>query len=652
MGGARRLERATETHMALVKTSRISASRKGAGPPEPLASPPPPKTSAIRAAPKRDQVSERVAAATEQLASGLAEAAAAAEELRRAMEQIAAGAEQAAGGSQEQLASIASVVAALGGAREQAQASRARTESVQSVLADACEQITGSVRAIERDAERQAAAARVTGALERRAQDIGDITLAVGRLSDQTNLLALNAAIEAARAGDHGRGFAVVAEEVIALAESSERRSQGVQTLAASIQAKVRGVAETITDAAGRAAAQAANGIAVVRTLEDVQKRMATLGALSDGVLRATIEAERGAAEGRRGSGQVASAAETQSAACAEAQIAVQQQARALEQGQAGSRILASLAEAVRDAASGTSASEQIAAAAEELSATIQELSGAAAEIMKAIDQISRGAQIQASSTAETSAALGQIQASATIARDNAKTANDEVEAVRVALSDSRTSVEGLVAGVVDALREGRDSLEVIVELEGIGRRMESLVDAIALMGVQTTMLAVSGSVEAARAGDAGRGFALVSTDIRKLAREASDSVERVKDTVRGIIDLIASLRRELEQTVAATEIEARNNRAILDALARLEEDTAEVRIANAVILDSADAIMTAAIQTAAAARQIAAAAEEASASARQSAAAADMQARGAEDLAAAIEEIASLADELKLRDD
>ena len=64
--------------------------------------------------------------------------------------------------------------------------------------------------------------------LERRAQEIGEITLTVGKISDQTNLLALNAAIEAARAGDHGRGFAVVAEEVRAFAEKSETSARDV----------------------------------------------------------------------------------------------------------------------------------------------------------------------------------------------------------------------------------------------------------------------------------------------------------------------------------------------------------------------------------------------------------------------------------------
>src|SRR4029079_18340175 len=113
------------------------------------------------------------------------------------------------------------VVVSLGRGRAQSEASRRRTEAVQSVLGDAASQITISVHAIERNAERQQNALTRISELDRSAQNIGEISQAVSEISDQTNLLALNAAIEAARAGDHGRGFAVVADEVRALAESS-----------------------------------------------------------------------------------------------------------------------------------------------------------------------------------------------------------------------------------------------------------------------------------------------------------------------------------------------------------------------------------------------------------------------------------------------
>ncbi|MGH6909913.1 MAG: methyl-accepting chemotaxis protein, partial [Phenylobacterium sp.] len=300
--------------MALVKTSKINAGgRPGPVPPAAKAAPRP-VAARLAGAPGQDQLSERIAAATEELAAGLVEASAAAEQLRRSMEQIAGGAEEAAGGSQEQLAAIQSVSTNLTTARGQADTSRRRTEALQLVLAETAVQITSSVRAIERNAERQDASIVVIAELERRAKDIGEITRTVSRISDQTNLLALNAAIEAARAGEHGRGFAVVAEEIRALAETSEKSAQDVGGLAESIQADVRDVAARLKAGAETAAAEARSGAAVVDVLNGVRADMGVLAEASQDTLTAALQAERAAIEAPKGAEQVASAAEEQSA--------------------------------------------------------------------------------------------------------------------------------------------------------------------------------------------------------------------------------------------------------------------------------------------------------------------------------------------------
>jgi methyl-accepting chemotaxis protein len=223
------------------------------------------------------------------------------------------------------------------------------------------------------------------------------------------------------------------------------------------------------------------------------------------------------------------------------------------------------------------------------------------------------------------------------------------VQAAEAALRSGRASVESLIAGVLHALDQTTTSLTTVNRLGGIGRNIEKFVDAIALMAVQTSMLAVSGSVEAARTGDAGRGFAIVSNDIRSLAREASTNVDRAKGTVRGVLDQIALVKSELEQIVASSEAEVQNNHAVSAVLETLSADAAEMRAANAAIVRGAGEILSATVETAAGGRQIAAAAEEASAAARQAATAATEQSQGAEDLAAAVEEIAALADELKI---
>jgi methyl-accepting chemotaxis protein len=73
-------------------------------------------------------------------------------------------------------------------------------------------------------------------ALNDRMKEISNIVKMIADISSQTNLLALNAAIEAARAGEHGRGFAVVAGEVRNLAGESKTATNHIETLISSIQ--------------------------------------------------------------------------------------------------------------------------------------------------------------------------------------------------------------------------------------------------------------------------------------------------------------------------------------------------------------------------------------------------------------------------------
>lgn len=640
--------------MALVKTSTFAAgatrssAAKRAVPP--VAADDSPTRARTRQAPATRQVqaSERVAAATEELASGLTEASAAAEELRRAMEQIATGSEEAAGASQEQLAAIKSITVNLATARDHAEVCRRRTEVVQSALIDTSAQITASIRVIERNAARQQASVEMIALLERSAQEIGEITLAVSDISDRTNLFALNAAIEAARAGDHGRGFAVVAEEVRSLAERSESRALDVQRIVETIQDSIRDAAQSVRATAETAVGEAASGTALVQKLDAMREDIKQLNDGSVDTVTAAVQAVGAAADVQKGAELAAAASQDQSAAAAEAQAAIQQQAQALDQGQRAAQALAALTDGLRAGSAAASAAEQIGAMAEELSATIQELSSAAAEIMTAVTQINRRAQQQAAATMQSSAALTQIERSAGLARQNAEQAITRVGELARTVGDSRATAQRLVTGMAQASRDTGASLEQVVALELTSRQIDKIADGIALIAIKTGMLAVSGAVEAARAGDAGRGFAVVSGDISVLAGEAEERADRIKDTVRAMMDRIASVRHDLEQTIGLIDAELSKATTISEAFVAVDAEMQAMSAANAAVLQGAEAMQSDLTASAAGARQIAAAAEEASAASAQAAGASAQQAKGAEDLAAAIEEIASLADELK----
>jgi methyl-accepting chemotaxis protein len=599
---------------------------------------------------RQQKIEERIAAATEELASGITQSASAAEELRRAMEQIASGAEEAASASQQTVAVATTTAATLAQARDRADSARRRTETLQGQLVETSNQIGAWANNIKHNGERQAGSVATIEQLSQQAASIGDVTKTVGQVSDQTNLLALNAAIEAARAGDHGRGFAVVADEVRALAEASEKSAREAQNLASSIQQQVASVAAMIKTASDGAAAEAEKSQTVILALGELRKEVGSLAEGSQSIAVAALEAEAAAREAQKGAEIIAAAAEEQAAAATEALRSVEQQSTALEESQSATQLLAATASDLGSVSKAEGGADRLASAAEQLSTAVQEISGSAAQIMTAVEQISRGGQQQASATQEASAALDQIEKTARAATENATNSLDRTRRMGGMLAEIRLTIGALSAGVTRSLDTTRQSLALIAGIEGVIRSIDKIVDGLNMVSIQTNMLAVSGSVEAARAGDFGKGFAVVSKDIRSLARDSGENAGRIKDTVRAIQDQIAAVRRDLEQIISIAEVENQKNAAVLSSLGVVEADMNEIAVGNQQILAGAEVILSSTKEAVRGAQQVAAVAEEAGSASAQAAAAARQQARGAEDLAAAIEEIASLAEDIQRR--
>ncbi len=105
-------------------------------------------------------VSDRIDAATQELASGLAKAATAASQLQHAIDQISAGAEEAAGAAQGSSGLISALAAGFAISRERAEASRRQSEFVQNAFLETNARIEGSVAAIEANAKRHTGSVR------------------------------------------------------------------------------------------------------------------------------------------------------------------------------------------------------------------------------------------------------------------------------------------------------------------------------------------------------------------------------------------------------------------------------------------------------------------------------------------------------------
>ncbi len=141
-----------------------------------------------------------------------------------------------------------------------------------------------------------------------------------------------------------------------------------------------------------------------------------------------------------------------------------------------------------------------------------------AEEITLASDDLSRRTEQQAASLEETSAALDQITATV---RRTAENAGEARNTVAVAKAD------GERYGAV-----GHETMQAMSGIETYAKQIGTIIGVIDEIAFQTNLLALNAGVEAARAGDAGRGFAAVATAVRALAQRSADAVKEIKTLI------------------------------------------------------------------------------------------------------------------------
>jgi methyl-accepting chemotaxis protein len=190
--------------------------------------------------------------------------------------------------------------------------------------------------------------------------------------------------------------------------------------------------------------------------------------------------------------------------------------------------------------------------------------------------------------------------------------------------------------------------MQQIKDLELVSRKIDKIVDAITQVSIQTNMLAVNGSIEAARAGDFGKGFVVVATDIRNLAHDSAENADRIKDLVKSIQDQIGPVGRDLAEIMAASADRGGEDPAITGQPARDRGRRRRHREGQHRGGGASQEIATALAQVKVGVDQVSPPRRRPRRPPSRPPAAAKQQSQGAEELSAAIEEIASLADELQ----
>ena len=179
------------------------------------------------------------------------------------------------------------------------------------------------------------------------------------------------------------------------------------------------------------------------------------------------------------------------------------------------------------------SQTEQVAASSQELTASAHQSSEAANQVAISITDIAEGVEIQSSSAKKIRSISESISTNTdTLAQKTQKIA-DNAKTTTLQAETGRNSI----AKVVDQMQQitlGTKTIETAIEDLAKGSdEIGNIVELISNIAGQTNLLALNAAIEAARAGDAGHGFAVVAEEVRKLAEESERSSKQIAELVK-----------------------------------------------------------------------------------------------------------------------
>ncbi|KTB62393.1 chemotaxis protein, partial [Pseudomonas viridiflava ICMP 13104] len=224
----------------------------------------------------------------------------------------------------------------------------------------------------------------------------------------------------------------------------------------------------------------------------------------------------------------------------------------------------------------------QIASAADQLASAAEELSAVTDESTRGLTRQNDEIQQAATAVNQMTAAVEEVARNAVSTSEASKTATEDAV-------DGRGQVDHTVKGITTMVHEITQSTGAVSELAGHVREISKVLDVIRSIAEQTNLLALNAAIEAARAGEQGRGFAVVADEVRALAHRTQAStveIEGMISTVQSGADgAVAAMGKSLSLATNTQDLALRAGAA----LEKITQGVATINERNLVIASASE---------------------------------------------------------------
>ncbi|WP_122316482.1 methyl-accepting chemotaxis protein [Pseudomonas cichorii] len=225
----------------------------------------------------------------------------------------------------------------------------------------------------------------------------------------------------------------------------------------------------------------------------------------------------------------------------------------------------------------------------EQISGSATQLASAAEELSAVTEESSRGLQRQNDELEQAATAVNQMTAAVEEVARNAVSTSQASQQSNETARQGRDKVVETVKAIQTMTHDVQSTSSLVEGLAVQGREIGKVLDVIRAIAEQTNLLALNAAIEAARAGEAGRGFAVVADEVRALAHRTAQSTREIEQMVAGIQSGTGQAVESMTLNTGRTRTTLDLAQAAGDALEQITDAISQINERNLVIASASE---------------------------------------------------------------